>query len=219
MVRSRFEKELKALRTELNKMTYLVIEAIEECVVALKTQNIELAKQIVENDVRINQMERAIEARCYSLILKQQPIASDLRMISTALKVVTDLERIGDQSADIAKIITTLQGDSMYRMIEHIPDMARVAKKMVKGAIDAFNTNDLVLANQVVMMDDEMDEYFIIVKEEISESIKSDIHNTDIGINFIIIAKYFERIGDHATNICEWAEFKTTGSVNEHRLL
>lgn len=219
MLRSKFEKELSQLRTDLNKMSHLVITAIEECVVAFKTQDKELASEIVVNDKIINDMERTIEARCLSLILKQHPVASDLRTVTTALKVVTDLERIGDQSADIAEIIGELDGECIYQTIEHIPTMASIAKEMVRGSIDAFNAGDLELAEEVTKMDDEMDAYFELAKKEVIESIRNDITNTDAGISFLMIAKYFERIGDHAVNICEWAEFRVTGSVNKHRLI
>lgn len=219
MLRSRLERELSILRADLNKMCHLVTLAIEDCVIAFKTQDKELARDIIEKDKIINDMERTIEARCLSLILKQQPIATDLRNVSTALKIVTDLERIGDQSADIAEILLDLHGDSMYRMVEHIPNMASIAKKMVRGSIDAFNEGNLEKAEEVKQMDDILDGYFTTVKSEVSEIMKETPENTDVGIDFLMIAKYFERIGDHAVNICEWAEFKQTGSVNEHRLL
>lgn len=219
MLRSRFEKELSKLRADLNKMCHLVTLAIEDCVTAFKTQDKELAKEIIEQDKIINDIERTIEARCLSLMLKQQPIATDLRNVTTALKIVTDLERIGDQSADIAEILMDLHGDSMYRMVEHIPNMASIAKKMVKDSIDAFNEGNLEKAEEVKRMDDALDGFFLMVKDEVSEIIKEKSDNTDLGIDFLMIAKYFERIGDHAVNICEWVEFNQTGSVNDHRLL
>jgi phosphate transport system protein len=219
MLRSRYEDELSKLRADLNRMCHLVTVAIEECVVAFKTQDKELAKEIMARDKIINDIERTIEARCLSLILKQQPIATDLRNVSTALKVVTDLERIGDQSADIAEILMDLHGDSMYRMVEHIPNMASVAKGMVKDSIDSFNEGNLEKAKKTAMMDDALDEYFKIVKSEVSEIMHENPENADLGIDFLMIAKYFERIGDHAVNICEWVEFKQTGILNDHRLL
>lgn len=219
MLRSRFEKDLNKLNVDLNKMCYLVITAIEDCVTAFKNQDKELAREIINHDKIINDNERSIEARCLSLILKQQPIASDLRNVSTALKIVTDLERIGDQSADIAEILIELNGDCVYKMVEHIPNMASMAKKMVKEAIEAFNEQDLQKASDVAKMDDEMDRYFGIVKQELSSIMKESVDKTDICINYLMIAKYFERIGDHAVNICEWVEFNKTGSVDDYRLL
>ena len=219
MLRSKFERELSKLRADLNKMCHLVTLAIEDCIIAFKTQDKVLAKEIVQKDQTINDTKRKIEARCLSVILKQQPIATDLRNVFTAVKIVTDLERIGDQSADIAEILIELHGDSMYRMIEHIPNMASVAKKMVKDSIDAYNEGNLEKAEEVKKLDDSLDKYFTIVKGEVSEIIKEATENTELGIDFLMIAKYFERIGDHAVNICEWIEFNQTGSVNDHRLL
>lgn len=219
MLRSRFDEELNKLSIDVNKMCHLVITAIEDCVTAFKNQDKELAKEIIAHDKIINDSERSVEARCLSLILKQQPIAGDLRTVSTALKIVTDLERIGDQSADIAEILIELNGDCVYKMVEHIPNMASMAKKMVKEAIEAFNEQDLEKAGEVILLDDKMDKYFGIVKHELSDIMKETVDKTDICINFLMIAKYFERIGDHAVNICEWVEFNQTGSVNDHRLL
>lgn len=219
MLRSRYENELSKLRADLNRMCHLVTLSIEDCVIAFKTQDKELAKEIIQKDKLINDIERTIEARCLSLILKQQPIATDLRNVSTALKVVTDLERIGDQGADIAEILMDLHGDSMYRMVEHIPNMASVAKNMVKDSIDAFNEGNFEKAQEIIKRDDALDEYFKIVKGEVSEIMKETPENADLGIDFLMIAKYFERIGDHAVNICEWVGFNQTGILNDHRLL
>ncbi len=219
MLRSKFGKELAILQADLNTMCYGVTMAIEECITAFKTQDKQLAKNIILNDKKINEMELKIEARCLSLILKQQPIATDLRNVTTALKIVTDLERIGDQSADIAKILLTLHGDSMYRMVEHIPNMASIAKAMVKESIDAFNEGDVDKATKIKEKDDTLDSYFVIVKDEVSTIIRETPDNSDLGIDFLMIAKYFERIGDHAVNICEWIEFNQTGIFNDHRLL
>lgn len=219
MLRSRFDEELNKLSVDVSKMCHLVITAIEDCVTAFKNQDKDLAREIIAHDKIINDSERSIEARCLSLILKQQPIAGDLRTVSTALKIVTDLERIGDQSADIAEILIELNGDCVYKMVEHIPNMASMAKKMVKEAIEAFNEKDLEKAGEVILLDDKMDKYFGIVKHELSDIMKETVDKTDICINFLMIAKYFERIGDHAVNICEWVEFNQTGSVNDRRLL
>lgn len=164
-------------------------------------------------------MERTIEARCLSLILKQQPIASDLRNVSTALKVVTDLERIGDQGADIAEILLETDVKSPYKMVEHIPNMAVLARDMVKGAIEAFHEHDLKKTKEIKKMEDKMDGLFEEVKVELVQIVKEAADNIDIVINFLMIAKYFERIGDHAVNICEWVEFNQTGTVDNYRLI
>ena len=195
MLRTNFENDLNKLHVDLDKMCHLVILAIENCIVAFKSGDRELCRDILAGDKVINDMERTIEARCLSLILKQQPVASDLRNVSTALKVVTDLERIGDQGADIAEILLDTDVTCPYKMVEHIPNMAHLAKNMVKQSIEAFHQHDLI---QIV--------------NESKETI-------DLAINFLMIAKYFERIGDHAVNICEWVEFNQTGTVDNYRLI
>ena len=139
MPRSQFDQELNKMHVDLDRMCHLVVLAIENCVTAFKEQDYELAQDIIHGDKQINDVERSIEAKCLSLILKQQPVASDLRDVSTALKVVTDLERIGDQSADIAELILEMKEMDSFLMIGHIQDMAKIATKMVKEALDAFH--------------------------------------------------------------------------------
>ena len=200
MPRSQFDQELNKMHVDLDRMCHLVILAIENCVTAFKEQDYELARDIIHGDKQINDVERSIEAKCLSLILKQQPVASDLRDVSTALKVVTDLERIGDQSADIAELILEMKEMDSFLMIGHIQDMAKIATKMVKEALDAFHQHDLNHALEVKKMDIKMDK-------------------GDLRIYFLMIAKYFERIGYHVVNICEWIEFNQTGKLNNTRLI
>lgn len=219
MIRSKLDRDLNKLNVDLNKMCHLVVTAIEDCISAFRTQDKVLAKEIIVNDKVINDCERTIEARCLSLLLIQTPLAQDLRDVSTALKIVTDLERIGDQSADIAAIILELDGEYVYKMVEHIPNMAHVAKAMVKDSIEAFIHKDMALAKKVVCRDDELDGYFAMVKKELSDIMKESQDKTDLCISFLMIAKYLERIGDHAVNICEWVEFNQTGNLNDHRLI
>ena len=219
MLRSNFEKDLNKLHVDLDKMWHLVILSIENCITAFKSGDRDLCRDILAGDKVINDMERTIEARCLSLILKQQPIASDLRNVSTALKVVTDLERIGDQGADIAEILLETDVKSPYKMVEHIPNMAVLARDMVKGAIEAFHEHDLKKTKEIKKMEDKMDGLFEEVKVELVQIVKEAADNIDIVINFLMIAKYFERIGDHAVNICEWVEFNQTGTVDNYRLI
>lgn len=219
MLRSNFEKDLNKLHVDLDKMCHLVILSIENCITAFKSGDRDLCRDILAGDKVINDMERTIEARCLSLILKQQPIASDLRNVSTALKVVTDLERIGDQGADIAEILLETDVKSPYKMVEHIPNMAVLARDMVKGAIEAFHEHDLKKTKEIKKMEDKMDGLFEEVKIELVQIVKEAADNIDIVINFLMIAKYFERIGDHAVNICEWVEFNQTGTVDNYRLI
>ena len=172
MPRSQFDQELNKMHVDLDRMCHLVVLAIENCVTAFKEQDYELARDIIHGDKQINDVERSIEAKCLSLILKQQPVASDLRDVSTALKVVTDLERIGDQSADIAELILEMKEMDSFLMIGHIQDMAKIATKMVKESLDAFHQHDLKHALEVKKMDIKMDELFDQVKKDIIQMIK-----------------------------------------------
>lgn len=219
MMRKLFDQELEKLNVDLTKMGHLVELAIENMIDAFKHQDKALAKEIITNDRLINDMERTVESRAFNLILRQQPIATDLRNVTTALKIVTDLERIGDQAADIAEILMNFGGKHAYRTVEHIPTMAKKAKMMVHEAIDSFIKKDLSTARLVKSMDDEIDTLFEEVKQEVAEIIKENGEKIDYCIDFLMIAKYLERVGDHAVNICEWLEFNQTGSVNDQRLI
>ena len=219
MMRRVFDEQLDKLNIDLTKMGHLVEVSIENMIDAFKHHDKALAKEIIENDRLINDMERSIESRAFSLILRQQPIASDLRNVTSALKIVTDLERIGDQAADIAEIIYHFEGKHAYRTVEHIPTMAKKAKIMGHEAIDAFIKKDLTTAQMVKDMDDEIDSLFEEVKQEVIEILKENSEKVDYCIDFLMIAKYLERVGDHAVNICEWLEFNQTGTVNQHRLI
>ena len=218
-MRRQFDEELDKLNTDLTKMGHLVEVSIENMIDAFKNQDKELAKEIMTNDRLINDMERTIESRSFNLILRQQPIASDLRNVTSALKIVTDLERIGDQAADIAEIIVSFEEKHAYRTVEHIPTMAKKTKIMDHEAIEAFIKKDLSTAQMVIKMDDEIDELFQEVKQEVVEIIKENSERIDFCMDFLMIAKYLERVGDHAVNICEWLEFNQTGIVNEQRLI
>ena len=219
MMRKLFDEELEKLNVDLTKMGHLVEVAIENMIDAFKHQDKALAKEIITNDRLINDMERTVESRAFNLILRQQPIATDLRNVTTALKIVTDLERIGDQAADIAEIIMNFEGEHAYKTVEHIPTMAKKAKIMVHESIDSFIKKDLSTARLVKSMDDEIDALFEEVKQEVAEIIKENSESIDYCIDFLMIAKYLERVGDHAVNICEWLEFNQTGSVNDQRLI
>lgn len=219
MMRKLFDEELEKLNVDLTKMGHLVEVAIENMIDAFKHQDKALAKEIIANDRLINDMERTVESRAFNLILRQQPIATDLRNVTTALKIVTDLERIGDQAADIAEIIMNFEGEHAYKTVEHIPTMAKKAKIMVHESIDSFIKKDLSTARLVKSMDDEIDALFEEVKQEVAEIIKENSERIDYCIDFLMIAKYLEKVGDHAVNICEWLEFNQTGSVNNQRLI
>ncbi|NLK27767.1 MAG: phosphate signaling complex protein PhoU [Clostridiales bacterium] len=214
-----FEHELQLLKDNLTEMGHLIEDAIEKCMHAFKTQDEELAKEIIQGDRNVNDIEKTIEARCLSLILKQQPVARDLRIVTTALKVVTDMERIGDHAADIAELILREKRETIFNLARHIPEMAKVTKSMVHDSIQAFTKQDTNEAAEVIKRDDVVDELFDKVKEEVATILRNSSDHVDQCVDILMIAKYFERIGDHAVNVCEWTEFNVTGSVNNIRLL
>jgi len=210
-VRSRFDKELDLLNNELIEMASLVEKSIENVTQALIHKDVELAKEVIEADKEIDNMENNIEARCLRLILQQHPVARDLRLISSILKMITDLERIGDQAQDIGEILLTLSKQNFKRDLIYLPKMAEATIKMVKESIDAFVNSDIELANQVIEYDDVVDNLFVTIKDELITLIREDVDFGEQSIDLLMIAKYFERIGDHAQNIAEWVVFSITG--------
>ncbi|MDR0883554.1 MAG: phosphate signaling complex protein PhoU [Oscillospiraceae bacterium] len=217
--RNAFDVELDALNLELIRMGGLVEDAIENAVAAFKNQDNALAQSVADGDAKVDDMEKRIEARCLSLIIRQQPVANDLRRISAALKVITDMERIGDNAQDIAQLSMAITGKHIFDVVKHIPKMSECAVKMVHDAVTAFVHHDMELAKQTIAADDVTDSLFCDVKAEISDVLKrgADIHNNTV--DFLMIAKYLERIADHAVNICEWAEFSQTGMHKDKQIL
>ncbi len=214
-----FEHELQLLKENLVEMGHLIEAAIEKTLAAFEEQNEALANEIIQEDRNVNDIEKTIEARCLSLILKQQPVARDLRIVTTALKVVTDMERIGDHAADIAELIIREKRDPVYDLVKHIPEMGFVAKSMVHDAVRAFTLVNVEEAREIIKRDDVVDDLFDKVKAEVASLLRSSSEHVDQCVDILMIAKYFERIGDHAVNICEWTEFHETGSVNNVRIL
>jgi len=210
-MRSRFDEQLMTLNRELTQMGAMCEEVIASASQALTTGNTELAGKVVAFDEEIDQMERRIETLCLKLLLQQQPVARDLRQISAALKMITDMERIGDQGADIAEIITFLQGRTC-KECQYIPMMAEAAIKMVTESIDAYVKQDLSIAQAAIDHDDVVDDYFVRVKESLIKMISENPADGEYALDLLMIAKYFERIGDHAVNIAEWVVFSVTGS-------
>lgn len=211
MIRNRFDKELDLLNDELIEMGNLIESAIRAAITALKEQNVDLARRIVENDKEVDDMERAIEQRCLRLLLQQQPVARDLRLISSALKMITDMERIGDQAADISEISIRLSNETYLKELIHIPQMAEAAIKMVKISIDSFVRKDIELVKEVISYDDTVDQLFDIIKNELVDLVREDRDSKEQVIDLLMIAKYLERIGDHAQNIAEWVYFAIKG--------
>ena len=215
MPRSRFDQQLETLNTELITMGALVETTIASAAKALMEGDRSQAERIAKNDSQIDGMEKSIESLCLKLLLQQQPVARDLRLISAALKMITDMERIGDQAADISELTLLLGDIKVPPVMDSIGDMARATIRMVSAGIDAFVKKDLELARAVIDMDDEVDSLFVRVKEELIELIRSGGPFCEQAIDLIMVAKYFERIGDHSVNIAEWVVFSITG---EHRL-
>ena len=213
-MRNRFDQQLFELNRELIEMGAMCEEAIASAAKALSTGDMKLAAKVCENSSAIDQMERDIEGRCMKLLLHQQPVARDLRQISAALKMITDMERIGDQAEDIAEIVTFLNGHTMEGM-ELIEEMARATIEMVMSSVDAFVKKDVELAEKVIAQDDVVDDYFSKVKYGIISMITENSTDGEFALDLLMIAKYFERIGDHATNIAEWVIYSVTGKHKE----
>lgn len=213
-MRSRFDEQLDLLKTSMIQMGALCESAIANAAKALTDGDMELARKAMEADADIDRKEREIENLCLKLFLRQQPVARDLRQISSALKMITDMERIGDQAADISEItlLANNRASGANRdSTNHVAEMAKATIKMVTDSIDAYVRQDLELARAVIDYDDVVDDLFNKVKEDMIRLINEDTANGEYAIDMMMIAKYFERIGDHATNIAEWVEFSITG--------
>ena len=213
-MRNRFDEQLFELNRELIEMGSMCEEVIASVAKALSTGDIVLARKVKESGASIDQMERDIEGRCMKLLLHQQPVARDLRQISAALKMITDMERIGDQAEDIAEIVIFLNGHTMEG-VETIEDMARETIKMVTESVDAFVKKDVDLAESVLAHDDVVDDYFDRMKCDIINLIAENPADGEFALDLLMISKYFERIGDHATNIAEWVIYSVTGTHME----
>ncbi len=210
-MRNRFDEQLHTLGHELLEMGALIEHAIRSATDALVKQDVEAARQAVAVDREVDQTERDIESLCLKLLLQQQPVARDLRLISSALKMITDMERIGDQASDIAELVIYLSKEPYIKELTHLPQMAENAIRMVTGALDAYVRKDVVLAQEVMAMDDAIDALFATVKDELIALIRNDASAGSQAIDLLMIAKYYERIGDHAQNIAEWVEYALTG--------
>ena len=206
-MRNRFDEQLNVLNSEMIRMGALCEEVIALAAKALGDGDASLAKKVAPLDAEIDEKERSIETLCLRLLLQQQPVARDLRQISAALKMVTDMERIGDQAEDIAEIVLFLNG--------LLQQMARAAITMVTNSVDAFVKRDLRLAEWVERADDTVDQYFDEVKQSLIEKISKHPEDGAYFLDCLMIAKYFERIADHAVNIAQWVVFSVTGVHKE----
>lgn len=211
-MRSKFDEQLALLNRDLTKMGSLCEEALALAAKALANADGQTAAKIAPIDSEIDQMERTIESLCLKLLLQQQPVARDLRQISAALKMITDMERIGDQTSDIAEIIISSKWEKMDENLDKLTAMATGVSKMVRNSVTAYVEKDLELARTVMNDDDEIDDYFDEIRDQIIQLIReADGRDGRKLFDFIMVTKYLERIGDHATNIAEWVEFAITG--------
>lgn len=209
-MRNLFDSQLNTLHRKLIEMGSACETAIDLAVKALLEGNADIAHEAASHDREIDQMERDIEAICLKMLLQQQPVARDLRQISAAMKIITDMERIGDQAEDIGEIVPFLNGRTGVEC-EDIRLMAETAQQMVRSSIDAYVNQDMALVKKVISMDDVVDDAFDRTKETLIHMISSNREDGQYCLDLLMIAKYLERIGDHATNIAEWVAFSITG--------
>lgn len=214
-----FENELRNLKQAILEMSEHVVHAYEILIKGLDEKNELALKQVMESDHMVNDMQRAIEARCLTLLTKQTPVARDLRLVSAALKVVTDIERIGDHASDIAELLIHMQMPDLNQYSEHFTDMLGKAVVMIKRSADAFVSEDSEEAKALSVLEDEMDNYFCVIREDIILHLKQEERDVDGFVDALMIAKYLERVGDHAVNVCEWEGFQETGIIEEYRIL
>lgn len=209
-MRNRFDNQLEKLNNELIEMGSMIEQAIEKAISALVNSDVELAKTVIEGDEDIDHQERRVESLCMKLLLQQQPVAKDFRLISSALKMITDMERIADHAAYISEMTVWY----MVKIMSPILSARRMAKAvtvMLVGSIDAFVCKNLKQAEEVIAKDDIVDDLFLKVKEEVIQMLRESDGSGEEAADLLLIAKYFERIGDHATNISEWVIYSITG--------
>lgn len=218
-MRSRFDEQLFDLNNNLIEMGAMIESAIVRATQALIQRDMALAKEVMQSDNIIDEKEKDIESRCLKLLLSQQPVARDLRQISTALKMITDMERIGDQAADISEICSYLAGEPYLKELEHIPQMAQATIQMVTDSIDAYVKRDAALAESVIAHDDVVDDLYVRIKQDLIMLVHKDAASGEQAFDLMQIAKYYERIGDHAVNIAEWVIFSITGKHKEKQVL
>ena len=218
-MRGRFDEQLKELNNSLIEMGALIEGAIAQATRALEQHDVSAAKLVMENDDLIDGKEKEIEGRCLKLLLRQQPVARDLGQVSTALKMITDMERIGDHAADISAICISLAGQKYIMDLEPISRMAEVTISMVTQSIDAFISRDDQSAKAVISRDAEVDALLVVVKKELVAALVRDnaAHSEQV-FDLLQIAKYYERIGDHAVNVAEWVIFAITGKHKDRQV-
>lgn len=210
-MRNKFDEQLEELHNELLQMGTLLEQGINFSNSALLEQNTSFAKKAIDIEYEVDKKEKIIEELCLKLLLHQQPVAKDLRIISSALKMITDMERIGDQIADISEIVLKMIGSISIIKLEHLNQMAIATSKMISSAINAFVKNDVETVKNVIKMDDVVDSLFYELRKDLVDLLREDIDCGNQVLDFLMIAKYYERIGDHCVNIAEWILFSLTG--------
>ena len=219
-VRMNFEHELETLRENRDAMGQGIQQAFADLLSAIALNDLEELDRIQKNDRKINEMERKIEAECLLLLTRQQPVlASDLRIVSSVMKAVGDMERIGDHAADIADMAVRLNGISYKEYAPSMPEMLEETRKILCDGVELFMARDKEQAKEFYKRDDKIDDLFNQVKEELVACLKEGKKDTDACVDLLMVAKYLERIGDHAVNISEWEVFKETGSIKNERIL
>ena len=219
-IRAQYDADLAALKTAVAEMGGCAADAVEAALEALCTADADAAAAVVKGDGRINSMQRDIEHRCMTLLLRQQPVAGDLRRISTAMKIVTDIERIGDHAADIAEIIPHLAASRKAGdpAVSDAIRMGQKAHKMLLDALDALTGEDEPAAQKVIAADDEVDYDFNAIKHTLAQEIAADPAKVDAALDLLMVIKYLERIGDHAVNVAEWVQFVRTGRYKDESM-
>lgn len=217
--RTIFEQELTSLRDDLKKMCFLVEGVYEKLFSAMQIGDRSTILDISEQDHQVRDMEKQIESRCLSLLTRQQPLARDLRMVSASLKVVTDIRRVGDHVVDMAELILRMDGKDFGAYSTHLDEMVKETKEMFHDSVSAFLKRSKDEAQRVIDTDDKIDDLFNIVKEELIGHLKQGTADPDNCIDILMIAKYLEKIGDHAVNVGEWEIFQETGDLSNTRLL
>ncbi|MCR5090223.1 MAG: phosphate signaling complex protein PhoU [Oscillospiraceae bacterium] len=216
-MRMKFDEQLRQLNIEMVLMCNMIEKAIQEAIDALFTRNVEKAKQIMKDDELVDQAQKKIESICFQLLIQQQPVARDLRTITAAMKMVTDMERIGDHAADISELTIMMANSPYIRKTEHIKKMAAEAVIMLLQAVEAYVERDIKKACDVIEHDDIVDDLFVKVKSDLIEVMQNDTANAEYAADLLMVNKYLERIGDHATNIAEWVIFSINGRADDSK--
>ena len=222
MPRKNFQSELEELHDEFIKMGECIERSIEMCIESFRTGNAEMAQQVCDNDHEINNLEKSVQSKALILLLRQQPVASDLRRVTSSLKIATDMERIGDQCADIAEMVLRIVNQGKQVNSSRFEEISKLSAYMVKACVRAFACEDTELAEVVIDTDNKVDELFNSIKKDLVTTIKNvdDSHeDVDTCIDLLMIAKHFEKIGDYAVNIAEWTGFCETGVLDHVRIL